>query len=732
MDKAKLLEKLRGIFLQEMEEHLRTLNSGLLALEKGPPEDDRASLVNTVFRTAHSLKGAARSVDLGGVEQACHAMEEILGQMRQGGPLPSPTVFAVLFSLLDALAAVREAMAAGATPNRRPLDHLTDLLRQAARGEPVQVPAREAAEPPAGGAAPPAVAPVATVRVAVDRVDQLASRGRELLLLQGQLDAALEDVELLTQTLRRWRSDWTALERPLRKMRGALFEARRLPRGAETALYQSGERLRYLDRELERLHGELARTSRHIQQSSRALNDDVAQVRMLPVRDACDGLERAVRDVAAARGRDVRLELDLADVELDRAVLERLRDPLLHLVRNAVDHGVEPPAERAAAGKPRQGVVRVSAQWRGNQVEVVVADDGRGLDLQALKAAAERHGVPIPARPEDVPTLVFQPGLSTVREVSDISGRGVGLDVVKSHVESLHGMVAADTTPGRGTRFVLTVPLTLTSLRGLLVTVGDQRYVLVSHGIRRLLRVPGQVLRQVESHTLLPHEDGHVPVVHLAAAIGEPPLRTQNGLLNLVVLGQQGQQIAFVVDELIAEQEVVIRGLGPRLAGRRNLAGATILGDGKVVFVLNSGELLRWGLTAGPLAVPRPQTQAAVRPRLLVVDDSFTTRALASSVLEAEGYDVSVAVDGVQAWRMFQNQRFDLVVTDVEMPGMDGFSLTDRIRQGSPWGRVPVILLTSRDSADDRARGLEAGADAYLIKSAFDQQTLLETVRQWL
>ncbi|MGH7805696.1 MAG: hybrid sensor histidine kinase/response regulator, partial [Candidatus Binatia bacterium] len=406
------------------------------------------------------------------------------------------------------------------------------------------------------------------------------------------------------------------------------------------------------------------------------------------------------------------------------------------LLRNAVDHGLEPSDERRARGKSPQGRVLVKAELRGGQVEVIVADDGRGLDLASLREHAVRRGLPANADPSELARLIFLPGLSTAKTITDVSGRGVGLDVVKSQVEALHGSVDIRHEPDRGACFVLTVPLTLTILRALLFRVSGHTFAIPSVAVAQLVRGSKGAIRRVVGRDVLVLGGSPVPVVSLAGVLGfergEPPA---GGRPSVLLLAAGEQRVGFVVDEFVAEQDVMVKNLGRRIGRVRHVSGATILPDGGVALVLSAADLARTALTgtvARPLAIESETVVALRRKKLLVVDDSLTTRSLEKSILEAAGYEVAVAADGEAAWQLLQRQAIDLVVSDVDMPRMDGFALATALRTSERLRNLPIVLVTARATEEDRARGIAAGANAYLTKSAFDQRSLLETIAQML
>jgi two-component system chemotaxis sensor kinase CheA len=547
-----------------------------------------------------------------------------------------------------------------------------------------------------------------------------------------RLDPRSDELQALLQSVARWRAEWRQVERPVRRALGA-DEGGPLPRRAARVLAQLSDQLERTERALEALGAGLDTDRRAIARAVAPLEDEVRRVRMLPFAEACEGLERAARDLA----RDIRKEVDVvvagADIELDRSILEALRGPLLHLVRNAIDHGIEPPEARAAAGKPARGRVLIEAALHGDRVRITVADDGRGLDVARVREVAERRKLPPPADEREAARLIFTPGFSTNRLVTEVSGRGVGLDVVKSRIEALHGTVGCALDRRPGLAVVLEVPLTLTTVRAVLLSAGGQIYALPQTSVEALLRVAADEIRSVEGREALALGETPVPLVSLAQVLGlraRPPA----GKVPALLLAAGEERVAFTVDELLAEQEVVVTNLGSRLRRVLHFSGATLLPSGRVALILNAADLLRTALgrPVGPSVSEQLSAPTIEAKRLLVVDDSLTTRTLVKSILEAAGYSVQAAADGSEAWQLLQERGADLVVADVEMPRMDGFDLTATIRRSPRFRQLPVILVTALDSEQDRRRGLEAGADAYLIKSAFDQRHLLETVSQLL
>lgn len=715
VDRDALIRLLMATFLGEVEEHVRALNHDLLALEQagttaGP------ELLQSLFRTAHSLKGAARTVNVRVIELAFHRAEELLAALRDGAIGPEPALLELLLAATDGLADAGVRLREERALEDGPLAALLPRL-EAKAAEVGKLPRRVAAPvaapvPVAAPAPAPVPAPADTfVRVPADKLDTLLAASGELRIARGRLVARQDELTALRDTVEHWRGD-------LRDVHDA-----------------NADRWKQAARALERLQLDLGADQRTLAHAAERVDAEVRRLRLQPFADACAGLRRTVRDLSQALGKQAELIIEAGDVELDRGVLEGLKDPLLHLLRNALDHGVEMPAERMAAGKPAQARVTVTAALVGARVEVAVCDDGRGLDLAAIAVQAQRRGLPATTDPHMLANYLFLPGFSTARLITEVSGRGIGLDVVKTRVEALHGTVQVTSTPGQGTEFRFTVPLTLSTVRALLVSVGDHTYALPTSAVQALLRVDPDKLHSVQGRDVLTWQDTAVPVVALADALGlgARPVVLPGERLPVVVLGAE-RPVAFAVDELLMEQEIVIKALGPRLRRVRHVSGVTTLPSGRLALLLHAAGLLRTvqGLPASAAFAAQAAGTDAPRHRLLVVDDSVTTRSLVRHILQSAGYEVIAAADGVDAWQLLSEKGADLVVTDLEMPRMDGFALTEMIRKSLRFRELPVVLVTALETDVDKARGLALGANAYLLKSSFDQSNLLQTIAQLL
>jgi two-component system chemotaxis sensor kinase CheA len=452
------------------------------------------------------------------------------------------------------------------------------------------------------------------------------------------------------------------------------------------------------------------------------LKDAAIGMRTLPLSSITGPMPRAVRDMALAEGKQAELRIVGLDTELDRVILESLADPLVHLLRNAVAHGIEDPVEREGAGKPVTGLIELRALQKGGSVEVVVVDDGRGVSRETL-AEGTRIG--------SLAEVLAAAGFSTAEEVTGLSGRGVGLDAVKRHVESFGGSLEVRSEPGQGTQVLLLLPLALALIDVLLIERGKQIFGVPLASIEEVVIADDRL--SLEGRPALNLREQAVPLIDLADLIGAAA-HALPAHSPAIVISTAGRRIATLCDRLLGQDEVVVKPLGPLLASlHHRYLGAAILGDGRIALLLDPGNLVRaqHSPRTRAEAPPTPQTSTTMGPKVLVVEDSFTVRELQRSILEAAGYRVETARDGREGLEcLLADSEIELVLTDIEMPEMDGFELTRAIRASAERGSTPIVILTSRNDEHDRRRGLEAGADAYMVKRSFDQHTLLETVER--
>jgi two-component system chemotaxis sensor kinase CheA len=712
-------KRLLAVFLQEARERASAMERDLLLIEQSEDQVEREKLVQNILRSAHSLKGAARLVDLGELESACHWMEELLTRSQAGAvPLDRRNV-ELLLEATDAIAGAIPELEQGNRPSADRLDSICTRLAQASGEAGGTTPEQGIAggtgqRQPSGRARPLASHPTASqpdepaldpfVRVPAERLDSMLAQSGELLLARTAVSTRAEQLLKVHRLYRRSRS---GLRPDLR---------------------------RELDLELRLLVAGMTVDQRKLKRISAELDSQIRSARLQPFSRVCEGLDRLVRDLASASGKQVRLQVEGGDVEVDRSILEELRTAVRHIVRNAVDHGIEPPAERVAAGKSAEGRIVIAAALQQDRIAVEISDDGRGLAADLIRGSAAESRLGEGLADEEVERLIFLPGISTASATTRISGRGVGLDAVRKCVESMRGAVEVDCADRPGTMFTITVPLTIGSMRALLLRCGGQLLALDSTAVRRVFRFSSDMISTTGAGKLVVKADKTLPLVRLADWLQIPSDSGESGRqLVGVELTEVGRGVAIEIGEIVAEQEFLIRSLGRRLANLSNFSGAIVMPDGAIAMVLNAASAGSAAISGVTRASIRGQAKARNKPhRILIVDDSITTRTLEKTILEGAGYEVSVAADGLEALHLLEEEGADLILADVDMPGIDGFMLTEKVRQSAKLRDLPLILLTAREAAEDRDRGLRLGADAYLVKSAFDQRELLSTIGQLL
>lgn len=705
------------LFRLEAQTQAAVLTDGLLARERG----ERAASMEPLMRAAHSLKGAAAIVALDPAVQLAHAMEDALLDIDRNGGASTARIDALLagVDLLLRLAQVDEdALPAWLAANRDAFPAAIGAIGAAAAS----------AQPPTAAPAPSPgpEAPAAALRAGQTSDDLLA------LANQGRLQA--RHLGPWIASLHRYKRGQAGVLDLLERIEQAAAEGgdARLRELAALAL----ERAQPLKRDLLRQIADAEQYERNALATSARLVDEVLALRMCPFGDGVHAFRRLVRDLSRQLGKQARLEVRGATTPVDRALLPRIESALNQMLRNALDHGLEEPELRLAAGKPAEGTITIEARHWGGMLVIEVADDGRGIDPQRVREAAVRHQRATPAiaaalSDAELMEFLFLPGFTLKERASELSGRGVGLDVVHALAASLNGSLRAESQPGRGFRLVLTLPLTQSVLRALVVEVQGEAYALPIARIERVLKLPQDALSTLGGNQFFDMDGEHVGVVAAAQVLGlgAPEPATE---LALVVVGGAHERYALAVDRIVGEQTLAVQPLEPVFGVLRDIAAGALLDDGSPALVLDLASLLvsiDKLLHAGELQrIDQPQAELRGARRVLVVDDSLTVREMERKLLAGRGYHVDVAVDGMDGWNMLRSADYDLLVTDIDMPRMDGIELLTLVRADARLQRMPVMIVSYKDRPEDRARGLQAGADHYLAKGSFHDSSLLDAV----
>ncbi len=722
----RLAPEMRAIFSAECEDYLSMLAQGFLALEQDPKAKDR---LDRMFRAAHSLKGTSRVMGCEDLARAAHGLESLMDRVRQGELILDKARFDALSGVMDGfrrllVVTLDDGDAAAMA------DHLLAVLESCAtEGElPAQVGMDESSDPPPEPereAPPQPVAPPEFTRPSV--LPRTApTQGMDVLKVPiTRLDAIINQVgELLVthQRMQGYAARCTDLADQLEDGHRRKGSARQ----DWSWLGQAGKEAMALAQSLSE---EEARMSRLFE----SLEGAVHRTRMVPLSTLFDQVPKWVRDVGSALGKPVRVEISGADLELDKRMVEGIRDPLLHIVRNGVDHGIESPEVRKARGKPEQGLLRLVARRERGGILITVQDDGAGLDAEVIRTNAVSRGLLDAVEASEVgldvlARFLLMPGFSTRQAVTEFSGRGVGLDVAAAHLATLKGELGIHSTQGQGCSVSLWVPPSLTSTRVLHVEADGLSLGVPSMAVRLCLGLGPGVVQSLEGRPTVVVDGQPLVLASLKGLLGEASTRDAS---QAVVLEAGGERIALGVDLLRGELEVLQKPMPARLARLEPFQGISILGDGRIMLLVDAAQLVARARAGwrGQVLASRMLAEPARERSLLLVDDSLTTRVQLRRILEAGGYKVTPAVDGLDAWAKLGTQTFDGVVSDIQMPGMDGLQLTARIRTTPTLAHLPVVLVTTLANEEDQRKGLEAGANAYITKGSFDQEQLLESLR---
>ncbi|MBN2405019.1 MAG: hybrid sensor histidine kinase/response regulator [Coriobacteriia bacterium] len=767
-----------GKFQEEATEYLQRLNEGVITLEGDPGNRE---LIDQMLRDAHTLKGSSRMVGLIEISDVAHKLEDIMVKVRDKDLAYTADMSDSFFEALDMIVFLSENAGKPAAAEVDISDLAARLSAVAEGGAPVTEGGVSVAQTPTSdaGAAPDVPAPAGedarttepdadeeseheagmhdrsasagplkavrddklqskvqhTVRIKTSQVDHLLNLVSEVVIGQIKAEQRVKDMRRELLLINDLAQSWARMK--------ARYASALLANGD-----QLGEDAEFVDEQVADLRRlVLATTKDYVDDTARAstvvtdLQEHSMSLRMLPVSTVFNSFPRAMRDLARQFNKDVELVIEGGDTELDKKVLEEINDPLIHILRNAVDHGLESTEDRVRSGKPAAGTIHLAARQEGDHIVIEVSDDGAGIDPEKVKAAAVRKGYISASEAKamgdrEAQYMIFEAGFSTSAIITEISGRGVGMDVVREFVvEKLKGSLDLVSTIGEGTTFRLTIPLTLAIIRALMLRVGDRMFALPTASIEETLRVSPSEIIKVEGREVIRRQRRTIPLVPLREVLGIEGSPATGGKIPIATVGFSGHRLGFIVDSLVGEQQIVIKTLGSHLHHVDNVAGVTVLGAGQVVPILNVPELMYNGRRATGMRVRQAggtkQHQTTGPKKILICEDSFTTRELERSIFEAAGYEVETAVDGALGLgRLREGLKVDAVVTDVQMPNMTGFQLTKAIKSDDLLKQIPVVIVTSLERDEEKAEGIDAGADAYITKSVFNQDTLLETVER--
>ncbi len=724
------LKELLNDFKIEAAEHLQAIVAGLLKLEKMPGAEATQELVELVFREFHSMKGAARAVNLIQIEQLCMSMEAVFQEVKNKKTTLQPGMFDLFYQVTDSLQTlVDEIDTAKNSISQNTITKLANDIDsliltesektgisffksgQAKKEEDQKQASRETA--PSDPESEERTSPLSekvletipsatkeTVRVPVEKLSRLLSQAEELVTIKTAFDYQLEQLNALAGN-------------------------------TDNGLSKAVESLKQVKRDLALSIDELLL--------------DTKKTLMYPFSSMLNIVPRIIRDLGREYQKEINHEIMGGETEIDRRILEEMKDPLIHIIRNCIDHGIETKEERLSSNKPAVGSLKVSISLDPDQKVVIrISDDGRGIDGNKLVEAAIKSGVITPDNKKGMPqnekyNLIFKSGVSTSPFITDVSGRGLGMAIVEEKVNKIGGTVYVESEYGKGSTFTITLPQTMAAFRGLLVKASDRLFLIQTTSLLRVVELSPDAIRTVESKQTFVYNNENLTLVSLADVLDIPDRhirKSQRYSKPVLIIQVSHKKVAFIADEVMGEHEGIVKGLGNQLKHVRNIAGAVLTGDGRLVPVLHLQELaesaLHHGEAAGYAAISGEEDESppGEPDSILVAEDSITVRNVLKNIIEASGFRVTTAVDGMEAYEKLKQEVFSLVVSDIDMPRMNGFELTAQIRNDKQLADIPVVLVTALESAEDRKRGLEAGANAYIRKGSFDKGNLIETINR--
>ncbi len=790
-------KKLLATFREEAEEYVNTITNGLLELEKDGPETS-PQITERVFRTIHSLKGAARAVSLKEIELVCQNLENVFAAIKNGGYRPDAEAFDIFHNAVKVIrihlqgtyaqqpssAEIIQAIRGLIVPKKKAENepdstqrnydgtslHTSPVIRVVGPKDTTRRDYRETSSSPvsspgASGSLEPGSLPVrgsvlkeglypgtgssTTVRIAAHKLDRLIAGSDDLLTTRLFITHRMRELEEMMTRFAQWRWNHAMISSDLYLLREAIegTKTTTLPPDLVVPLRHMLEFMEY-DREfMTYLRHDLGAHIRATEQDRAALEASTSEISdlihdavLVPISDILLPFSGFVREYSRRTGKQVDLTIEGGEIEMDRRILESLKDPLMHLINNSIDHGICYPDIREEQHKPARGNIRIHiVPISGSKVGIEVSDDGAGIDCTKVRNSSVKNGIITAGEAkkltdEEAMWLIFRSGLSVKPDVTDISGRGLGLAIVEDTVTRLGGNVILSSQLGKGTSITMRVPVRLATFRGVVVRSGSHKYVLPMQQVRQVFRAkPDAVTFQGNRPTLTLNGEV-ISIIRLTDALGIGKYHHASEILSqvpIIIIAYGAGQIACMVDEVLQVQEIVVRPLGSQLRRVKRITGAAILGDGTIAIVLDPIELIQEAVWT-ELSAPHTELRDAVLGRVLVVEDSVTSRMFLANILEQRGHEVMTARDGMEAFAMLKEDKFDMVVSDVDMPRMNGFTLTEKIRADSRLAYLPVVLVTSLDSKEDRAHGIAVGADVYMEKSGFEKEQFLSVIHELL
>lgn len=736
---AEFFKKLRSTFKIEAYEHLRTISLSLLELEKVTSKEEQKPIVEIIHREFHSLKGAARAVSIKEIETLCHTLESIFTKVKKDSLKINEDMFDAFNRAVDMI----EESLSLSEDKSKDISTIIDELKNIEKGilpnsilikpkevqqeivtvtktvvneeikeikekvemnknnveiiNSIKIPEKKAGE---------------VIRVSKDKFESLLLQGEEMIYAKLSAAQRTKEIKELKELLDLWKKE------------------------KEIGVFEK------LENKLDNLVKYAENDAKTIETMTDTFMEEVKDMMLLPFSSIIEIFPKMVRDLSRGIGKEIDFIVSGKEIEIDRRILEEIKDPFMHIIRNSIDHGIESKVEREKTGKALKGIIKLNiSQISGDRVKIEISDDGAGIDLDKVKEKAVRSKLISKEQADNLEDdtanmLIFQSGLSTSDIITDISGRGLGLAIVLEKIRKLEGNITINSEKGKGTTFTIYLPITISTNRGIIVKVLKQHFVIPTGKVEKVIVVKRNDVKILENRATISVDEKIVPIIKLKDILELKYNKSEEeskDIISILVINDIDKKIALSVDSIISEQEVLVKRFNKQLKRVRNISGATILGSGEVVPILDVQDLIKSSLIHGDKSldiINDGKKDNSKNKTVIVVEDSITSRTLLKNILEAYGYCVKTAVDGLQGWKMLKSERFDLVITDVEMPEMNGFELTSKIRNDSELSEIPVILVTSLESKEDKERGIDVGASAYIVKSNFQQGNLLEIIKR--
>lgn len=739
---AEFFKKLRSTFNIEAHEHLRTISLCILELEKKSYEEDKKTIIETIHREFHSLKGASRAVGIKEIETICHMIENIFSKIKKEKLTLNSEMFDILTGAVDTI----EDILYFPQGEVKDISVIMEQLTKIELGKPVtssliklnniDIKSNSEVNPKIEIKTDMHITPDIDIkpkgvkeenikyakgtkdntfdimRVSKAKLDSLLIQGEEMIYAKLSAIERAKEIKEIKELLDLWKKekDYNYIE-----IIGNNIEA----------LLKCSEN-----------------DAKTIETMTDTFMEDIKAIMLMPFSSIVEIFPKMTRDLARHIGKEVEFISKGTDIEIDRRILEEIKDSFMHIIRNSVDHGIEKGEEREKLKKPYKGTITLNIiQVSSDKVKIEISDDGAGIHINNLKKKGvenklftlEQSNI---MEAESAKMLIFNSGLSTSDIITDISGRGLGLAIVYEKVRKLEGTITVTTEKQKGTTFTIILPITISTNRGIIVREAKQTFVIPTVKVSKVTRIKREEIKIMENRATILLDEQIIPIIKLKDILELEDKKIEDSLsdvISILVVNDMERKIAFSVDEIIIEQEVLVKRFNKQLKRVRNISGATILGSGQVVPILNVQDLIKSSCKHGDKSlniINNIKKEIVESKSIIVVEDSITSRTLLKNILENNGYSVKTAVNGLRGWELLKSEKFDLVITDVEMPEMDGFQLTSKIRDDNEVCEMPVILVTSLESREDKERGIDVGASAYIVKSDFQQSNLLEIIKR--